>query len=84
MKPSRLHVNAAQTPDGVQIGYSVSMENGVLQNNYYDPKTEETEKTREEARILYVAMTRAIRSFSWIELQCRKNLCWQNLIEKEV
>ena len=84
VKPSRLHVNAAQTPDGVQIGYSVSMENGVLQNNYYDPTAEKTEKSREEARILYVAMTRAIRSFSWIELQGRKGLCWQNLIEKEV
>ena len=84
VKPSRLHVNAAQTPGGVQIGYSLSIGKDVLQNNYYDPKAEETEKTREEARILYVAMTRAIRSFSWIELQCRKNLCWQNLIEKEV
>ena len=84
VKSSRLHVNAAQTPSGVQIGYGVEMENDVLQNSYYDPNAEATEKKREEARILYVAMTRAIRSFSWIELQGRKGLCWQNLIEKEV
>lgn len=84
VKSSRLHVNAARTPDGVQIGYSVSAENDVLQNSYYDPNAEATEKSREEARILYVAMTRAIRSFSWIELQGRDGLRWQNLIEKEV
>ena len=84
VKSSRLHVNAAQTPNGVQIGYSLSIGKDVLQNNYYDPNAEEMEKGREEARILYVAMTRAIRSFSWIELQSRKGLCWQNLIEKEV
>ena len=38
---------------------------------------------REEARILYVAMTRAIRSFSWISLDNKKTMCWQNLVWEE-
>ena len=44
---------------------------------------EKAEKSREETRILYVAMTRAIRSFSWIELEGKNALSWQNLISKE-
>lgn len=35
---------------------------------------------REETRILYVAMTRAIRTFSWIALSGKNSKCWQNLI----
>ena len=86
VKASQLHVNAEQTADGVRIGYSIHMGNheAPLQNSCYDQTIEAVEKSREEARILYVAMTRAIRSFSWIELQGRKDLCWQNLIDKEV
>lgn len=37
----------------------------------------------DEARVLYVAMTRAIRSFSWIDLQGRRGLSWQSLINGE-
>ena len=50
----------------------------------YDEIIEKSEKAREEARVLYVAMTRSIRSFSWIEIQGKQNLSWQNLIETEV
>jgi ATP-dependent helicase/nuclease subunit A len=39
---------------------------------------------KEELRLLYVAMTRAIRSFSWVEIAGKQNLSWQNLIETEV
>ena len=44
---------------------------------------EKEERSREETRILYVAMTRAVRSFSWIEVEKKQNLSWQSLIEKE-
>ena len=86
VKTSRLNINVSQTSENVQIGYSITMGNSnvYLRNSYYDPNAEAMEKSREEARILYVAMTRAIRSFSWIELQGQKGLRWQNLIEKEV
>ena len=55
-----------------------------VQNDFYDEIIEKSEKAREEARVLYVAMTRSIRSFSWIEIQGKHNLSWQNLIETEV
>ena len=51
---------------------------------FHDILGMDAEKAREEARILYVAMTRSIRSFSWIEIQGKQNLSWQNLIETEV
>ena len=86
VKASQLYVNVERSEDGVRIGYSINMKSmgKTLQNNYYNQNLEVIEKSREEARILYVAMTRAIRSFSWIELQDRKKLCWQNLIGKDV
>ena len=37
----------------------------------------------EELRVLYVAMTRAICSFSWISLENKNGHCWQNLIWEE-
>ena len=55
-----------------------------VQNEYYDEIIEKSEKAREEARILYVAMTRAIRSFSWVSVEGKHNLSWQNLIQTEV
>lgn len=55
-----------------------------IQNDFYDEISEKSEKAREETRILYVAMTRSIRSFSWVEIQGKQNLSWQNLIETEV
>ena len=55
-----------------------------IQNQYFDQAIEQAEKSREETRILYVAMTRAIRSFSWIDLEGKNSLSWQNLISKEV
>ena len=55
-----------------------------IQNDFYDEIVEKSEKAREEARVLYVAMTRSIRSFSWVEIQGKQNLSWQNLIQTEV
>ena len=55
-----------------------------IKNDYYDEEIEKSEKGREETRVLYVAMTRAIRSFSWIQIEGKQNLSWQNLIETEV
>ena len=67
------------------IGYSlrIGSTGERVQNGYYDEAAEISEKIREETRILYVAMTRAIRSFSWIEAEGKRDLSWQNLIEGE-
>lgn len=85
IKQSQLQVSTAKKNGQLQIGYSLNPgDSGApIQNEYYDPSAEQAEKSREETRILYVAMTRAIRSFSWIELEGRSALSWQALIEME-
>lgn len=86
IKRTQLHISSVKQQGRYRIGYSMRVGNTseTIQNSFYDEMVEETEKAREEARILYVAMTRAIRSFSWVEIQGKQNLSWQNLIEKEV
>ena len=64
----------------VKVGLQIKSDNNKYQNNYFDESLEKNERMREEARILYVAMTRAIRAFSWIALSGKSNKCWQNLI----
>lgn len=86
IKKAQLHVTTNIENGMNQIGYCLAADGNstTLQNEYYDETMEKADKAREEARILYVAMTRAIRSFSWIEIEGKRNLSWQNLIEKEV
>lgn len=85
VKPTQLHVSVEKDDDRYCIGYSMNIgeTGGTIQNSYFDNDVEKAEKSREETRILYVAMTRAIRSFSWIELEGKNALSWQNLINKE-
>ena len=85
IKSSQLHVSTLKDESGVtNIGYSLNVGESktTIANDYYNETTEKAEKSREETRILYVAMTRAIMSFSWIELQGKTSLSWQSLIEK--
>ena len=86
IKKSQLHISTTKQQGRYRIGYSMSVGNSgqTIQNDFYDEIVEKSEKAREETRILYVAMTRSIRSFSWVEIQGKKNLSWQNLIETEV
>ena len=84
MKKAKLHVSTEKNEGQYQIGYFID-EDGLsaFQNNYYSETIEKEERSREETRILYVAMTRAVRSFSWIEVANKRNLSWQSLIEKQ-
>ena len=86
IKKAQLQISVIKHQGQYRIGYSMSVSNSgaTVQNDYYDEVVEKTEKAREEARILYVAMTRSIRSFSWVEIDGKQNLSWQNLIESEV
>lgn len=86
IKKTQLHISTAKSQGRYRIGYSMNVGNSgeTIQNDFYDEIIEKSEKAREETRILYVAMTRSIRSFSWIEIQGKQNLSWQNLIEPEV
>ena len=84
MKKAKLHVSTEKNNGQYQIGYRIDQDGlATFQNNYYSETIEKEERSREETRILYVAMTRAVRSFSWIEVEKKQNLSWQSLIEKE-
>lgn len=76
-------VNHGMIEVGYQIKVASDTENETYQNDFFDESMEKNERMREEARILYVAMTRAIRSFSWISFEGKKNKCWQNLVWEE-
>ena len=86
IKKTQLHISTSKRNGQCCIGYSMSIGDSgeSVQNEYYDEIIEKSEKAREEARILYVAMTRAIRSFSWVSVEGKQNLSWQNLIQTEV
>ena len=85
IKKTQLNISTMKKDNRYHIGYSMSIDDTgeTVMNDYYDESIEQSEKAREEARVLYVAMTRAIRSFSWIAIQGKQNLSWQNLIETE-
>ena len=79
MKRSDTNVSVVNE-NGIKVGYQIKTDDDIYQNNYFDESMEKSERMREETRILYVAMTRAIRTFSWISLNGKKSKCWQNLI----
>lgn len=83
-KSANLNVSITQNNNSPEIGYSVILhdENQTIHNNFFNELNEKSERCCEETRILYVAMTRAIRSFSWIVQDDRSTngLSWQNII----
>lgn len=84
MKRTNMNVSVLNEDNKTKVGYQMKFEadhvTTVFQNDFFDESLEKNERMREEARILYVAMTRAIQSFSWIALENKKNKCWKNLI----
>lgn len=85
MKQSTINVSVVNE-SGIKVGYQIKIKTDddryqdIYQNDYFDESMEKSERMREETRILYVAMTRAIRTFSWIALNGKNGKCWQNLI----
>ncbi|MCI8981967.1 MAG: UvrD-helicase domain-containing protein [Hungatella sp.] len=79
MKRSDINVSVVNE-NGIKVGYQIKTDDDRYQNDYFDENMEKSERMREETRILYVAMTRAIRTFSWISLNGKNSECWQNLI----
>ena len=79
MKRSDINVSVVNE-SGIKVGYQIKTDNDRYQNDYFDESMEKSERMREETRILYVAMTRAIRTFSWIAPSGKNGKCWQNLI----
>ncbi len=67
-----------------QIGYNFRYgDKKTMRNEYFIESEELAEKVREETRVLYVAMTRARKGFSWIELENKKGINWQYQLRQE-
>ncbi len=66
-----------------KVGYYLELEKDViLTNNYFVTDDELREIKREECRILYVALTRAINHFAWFwEKQDEPRLSWASFLE---
>lgn len=81
LKTSKLHVSVQDKNGFLKIGYDLILESMQMYNDFFARQMEIDERMREEVRILYVAMTRAIHSFTWLEKETKgKGLAWQNLI----
>ena len=63
------------------VGFRLSEGNFSVQNEFFDLDYEIQETEMEEARILYVALTRAINKFSWFKPIITKNRCWGSILE---
>ena len=51
-------------------------------NSNYDVSQEQNERVNEESRVLYVALTRAIRNVVWMkDIKSKSKISWQNLME---
>lgn len=79
-KPTSSKLATSYT-DG-KLGFSVVIGKAVIQNDYFDEEEEIRETAKEESRILYVAMTRAIRNCVWFkDLDQQKSMSWGELLE---
>lgn len=66
-----------------KLAYRVLFENQLReQNSNYDPRNEVDEQIAEETRVLYVALTRAIRNCIWMkDLDSCAAISWGSLLE---
>lgn len=81
LKKANLHISITEKNGQHQVGYKLkTVSENILENSFFDADTEEKEREREEMRVLYVAMTRAIRSFSWLILDNKNTMSWQRMI----
>ena len=65
------------------LSYTVLFENGIRErNSNYSEGKEVDEQIAEEARILYVALTRSIRNCIWINnIDSTPQISWGSLLE---
>lgn len=72
-----------------KVGYKIKIcdkedrhSNIEFANSYFNESQEKEDRMKEETRILYVALTRAIRSFTYLEYRNKKyNSSWQELLK---
>lgn len=68
--------------DKLAYGIRIGDEPNKKYNSNYDISQEQTERVNEESRVLYVALTRAIRNVVWMkDVKSKSKISWQNLME---
>lgn len=68
--------------DKLAYGIRIGDEPNKKYNSNYDISQEQTERVNEESRVLYVALTRAIRNVVWMkDVKAKSKISWQNLME---
>ena len=79
MRKVKLDANYANN----KLSYTILFENKIRERNTnYDDSAEVNEQILEESRILYVALTRAIRNCVWIDnLDSNPTISWGTLLE---
>ncbi len=67
-----------------KLAYTVTFENKIRErNSNYNEDIERTEQISEESRILYVALTRAIRNCIWLNnIDSASQISWSTLMEE--
>ena len=65
-----------------KVTYSLKIKGQMDYSGGFDDKIEEKEKTSEEVRILYVALTRTIRNLIWLkDLDDENEMSWGRFME---
>ncbi len=68
--------------DKLAYGIRIGDEPNKKYNSNYDVSQEQNERVNEESRVLYVALTRAIRNVVWMrDVKSKSKVSWQNLME---
>jgi ATP-dependent exoDNAse (exonuclease V) beta subunit len=65
-----------------KVGYMLNLATNPVINEYFITENEVQETKMEEARILYVALTRAINKFVWFEKESGTGTTWGSILEE--
>jgi superfamily I DNA/RNA helicase len=80
MKKAEIDVYIADNK--LAYGIKIGSDSNKKYNSNYDTYQEQTEKVNEESRILYVALTRAIRNVVWFkDIRSKNIVSWQTMLE---
>ena len=64
-----------------ELAYKIRFKNKITEfNNNFDPDEETSDQLQDESRILYVALTRAMRNCIWFKTTENPESCWANML----
>lgn len=66
--------------DGEKVGYCFNFKDDRYYNEFFDTEYEKEEVVKEESRILYVALTRAINKFVWFSKNENEDYNWARIL----